>query len=203
MKSVSLKAGGTTWGHFGRVPLFHEASNMRTHFFSPNPSGQVMHNCHLVHEVEIPEPNWTSYVKANGFWFWVLHFGQCLELPSKTNDANLTKNSICLEFEVFICYFDPHDRGHHPTPVDAFHPRGLPPCRSQTHWNIKWQPILGCMSICGLKYEPDSKFGWTFYDSTTPTHVFSSSTIRIPRHLEHVSCHNQYVICEAVICVVT
>jgi hypothetical protein len=37
--------------------------------------------------------------------------------PSKTNNANLTKIPTCLENEVFICYFGPHDHGHHPTQV--------------------------------------------------------------------------------------
>ena len=32
----------------------------------------------------------------------------------------------------FIYYFGPHDSGHHPTPVDSFHPRRLAPSESQT-----------------------------------------------------------------------
>ena len=47
-------------------------------------------------------------------------------LPKQVN-ANLTENLVCLEYEVFICYFGPHDSGHHPTPINTFHPHRLPP----------------------------------------------------------------------------
>jgi hypothetical protein len=36
-----------------------------------------------------------------------------------------------LEYEVFICYFNPHGCGHHLTPVFTFHPCRLPPSGSQ------------------------------------------------------------------------
>jgi hypothetical protein len=73
-------------------------------------------------------------------------FGQHMEPPPKTSNANLTKNHACLEYEVFIYYFGPHANGQHPTLVDTFHPCRLPPSGSQTHQNIRWRPILGCMS---------------------------------------------------------
>ena len=47
MKSVTLKVGKTTSGHFGRLPLVHGANNMYIHSF-PNPFGEVVHNRHLV-----------------------------------------------------------------------------------------------------------------------------------------------------------
>ena len=38
-----------TWGHFGRFPFLHGASNMCSNFiFFPNPSSQAVHNHHLV-----------------------------------------------------------------------------------------------------------------------------------------------------------
>ena len=59
-------------------------------------------------------------------------FGQHMERPSKTSNANPNKkNPTCLEHEVFICDFGPHGSGHHPTPVHTFHPRRLPPCGLQ------------------------------------------------------------------------
>ena len=46
MKPVTLKVGGSheiIW----EILLFHGASNMCTiHIYFPNPSGQIVHNCH-------------------------------------------------------------------------------------------------------------------------------------------------------------
>ena len=46
--------------------------------------------------------------------------------PPKTSDSKLTQNPTHLEYENFICYFDPHDNLHHPTTISTFHPRRLP-----------------------------------------------------------------------------
>ena len=53
-------------------------------------------------------------------------FVQLMRLPPKTSNAKVTKKPLCLEYEAFMCYFDPHGSGHHPTLVDTFHPCRLP-----------------------------------------------------------------------------
>ena len=52
-------------------------------------------------------------------------------LPFKKNNSK-RRNPTCLEYEAFICYFNPHDNGHNLALVDAFHPRRLPPSGLQT-----------------------------------------------------------------------
>ena len=64
---------GATWGHFGRFPFFHGASNMCTKFFS-NPSGQVMYNHHhVLRRKKNPHPNWAAYVKDISSYIWATH----------------------------------------------------------------------------------------------------------------------------------
>ena len=90
MKSVTLKVGGITWGLYGIFPLF----NMCTRFFL-NPSGQVVHDYHLV----LREKNPTQI----GHHMWVIlapnlapPFEQHMESPPKTSNANLTKFLTCM-----------------------------------------------------------------------------------------------------------
>ena len=112
---------------FWKISLFHGASNMYTTCF-PNPSNQVVHNCHLVLRGKKPPTQ-------IGHHMWKIlapTFGQHLEPPPKIRNANLTKIPTCLEFEVFICYFGPHGSEHHSTPINTFHPCRLPPNGSQT-----------------------------------------------------------------------
>ena len=120
-------------------------TEQHVHSFFPNPSTQVVHDHHHVLR-EKPLPNCTSCGR-----YWLLNFappfGQRMKPPSKTSNANLTTNPTCLEYEVFICYFGPHGSEDHPTPVHTFHPCGLPPSGSQTHRNVRWQPISGQMII--------------------------------------------------------
>ena len=126
-------------------PFFMVLTTCALMFF-PNPSGQVVHNHHLVlreiNPIQIGHHMWNilalefgSYISAH------------MELPAQTTNAYPTKNNACLDYEVFICYFGPHGSGHHPTPINTFHARGLPPSELQTHESIRWQPISDCMSI--------------------------------------------------------
>ena len=94
MKSVTLKVGGVTWGHFGRFPLFHGASNMCTRFF-PNPSGQVVHNLHLVQMRKKP-----THIGHHMWKILAPKFEQHMELSPKTSNANPTKIPKCLEYVV-------------------------------------------------------------------------------------------------------
>ena len=55
-----------------------------------------------------------------------------MQPPPNTSISKLTKISSCLEHEVFMCCIGSHDSGHHPTPIDAFHPRRLSPSKLQT-----------------------------------------------------------------------
>ena len=148
MKFITLKVGGATWGHFQRFPHLHEASNMCTHFFSKSIRSS------WAQPSPCPKEGKKKPTKIGHHFFkryWLLNlpptFGQHMEPPLKTSNANLTKRITCLEYEVFICYFGPHGSGHHPPPGDTFHPRRLPPSGLQTHKNIRWRPISGCMSI--------------------------------------------------------
>ena len=128
MTSVTLKVGGATWGHFGRIYSFYlGASNMSTHFFSKSiqSSGAQLPPCPT--RKTIP-PKFGIICEK----ILAPTLGQLMRPPPKTSNANLTRNPTCLKQEVFICYFGAHDSGHHPTPVDTFHPHRLPPSRSQT-----------------------------------------------------------------------
>jgi hypothetical protein len=101
---------------------------MCTNFF-PNPSGQVVHNRHLVLRGKTPPK---LVIIFERYWFPNLTptFEQLMGPPPK--QTNLTNNPTCLEHEVFICYFGPHGSGHHPTLVDTLHSHRLPPSESQT-----------------------------------------------------------------------
>ena len=125
MKSVILKVGGATRGHCRRFPLFHGASNMCTNFF-PNPCSQVVHNYHTtLRGKRKRKPSKLGIICER---YWLLKFSpnfdfafeQHMETPSKTSNANLTKNPTCSECEIFICYLGPHGSGHHSILVDTF-----------------------------------------------------------------------------------
>ena len=53
--------------------------------------------------------------------------------PPSNNNNSKQRNPTCLEYEAFICYFNPHDNGHNPALVDAFHPHRLPPSGRKPH----------------------------------------------------------------------
>ena len=70
----------------------------------PNPSGQVVHDLHLVLRIKNPPKFGTIRER-----YWLLNlahvFGQHMKPPPKTSNANLiSKNPTCLEYEVSICY---------------------------------------------------------------------------------------------------
>ena len=98
-----------------------------------------------------PHPNRASCVKDIGSYIWLPNFGNTWNYRPNTSNANRTTNHTCLEYEVFISYFDPHDGGVHFTPIDTFHPHRLPPSGLQTPLNTRWWPILSCMSIKGSR----------------------------------------------------
>ena len=135
MKSITLKVGGATWGHFGRFVPFHNASNVCTHFFFCPSCAQQSPCCNNQNPTQIGHLMWKIMVPKILFLNLALTFGQHIEPAPKTSNANLTRNRTCLEYEVFICYFGPHDNGcNHPTPVDTFLACRLPP-------RGPWNPI--------------------------------------------------------------
>ena len=151
MKSVALKVGGPHDVIFGRFPLFHGASKMCANCF-PNPSGQVVNNHYLILRGKFYTPPKLGIVCDKiltpkfGSYIWATHG------TTSQNKQCQSKNNIptCLEYEVFICYFDSHGSGHHPTLVDTFHLHvdchlvGRKP-----HQIIRWRPISGCMTLKG------------------------------------------------------
>ena len=125
-------------------PFFMEQATCALIFFL-DPSSQGVHNHHLVLRGKYPT--------QIGHHMWKIPapklaptFGQHMEPPPQPSNANVTKNPTYLRYEIFICYFGLHDSGHHPT-QNTFHSRRLPPHGSQTHQNIRWRPILGCLRI--------------------------------------------------------
>ena len=116
------KLEGHMRSSLGGFPFFIEQATCTLVFFLPNPSGQVVHNHHLVlrgkknthsywhHMWKITSPKFASYI-------WAAHV-----TASQNKQYQPNKNVTCLEYEVFICYFGPHGSGHQPTPVDTFHP---------------------------------------------------------------------------------
>ena len=129
MKTITLEIGRTTCDYFGRLLLFMEQATCALHFF-PNPYGQVVHNSHLVLRKKTPPK---LDIICERYWFLNLALEQHMQLPPTTNNANLSKNPTWLEYEGFICYFDPqHGSGHHRTIMNTFPPRRLLPTGSQT-----------------------------------------------------------------------
>ena len=111
-------------------------TNIVPHLFN-----QVMHNHHLVRRVKTPTK---LGIICERYWLLnlALTCGQLMRPPLKTSNVELTKILHAWNSR-FLCYFGPHDSGHHPTPVDTFHPRRLPPNGLQTPSNIRWRPISG------------------------------------------------------------
>lgn len=125
--TLILQSWRVTSGQFGIFNLWLWVSNMCTIFF-PNPYSQVMHNGHLVLRGIKTPPNLSIICER----YWLLTFEQLVGPHLKRSNSKPTKNPTSLEYEFFICCFDPYISGHHPTSVDTFYPRRLPPGGSQT-----------------------------------------------------------------------
>ena len=125
------------------ISLFHGASNMCTKVF-PNPSGQVVHDLHLVLRIRNPPKFGTIRER-----YWLLNlahvFGQHMKPPPKTSNANLiSKKPTCLEYEDSICYCGPHDSRHWATPYTnkyLFIHVNYHLVIHKPQYNIRWQPI--------------------------------------------------------------
>ena len=125
-----------TWGYFRKFP------NKQFQF----------HGCELDYNIFllwIFEGNWTTF--ARSYWHMSRAFikGPTCETSSQNKQFQSKRRSDMLGVWGFcICYFGAHGSGHHhPTPVDTFQPSRSPPSGLQTHQNIRWWPILGCMKI--------------------------------------------------------
>jgi hypothetical protein len=131
MISITLKVG-EPHEVILRDSFFLMEQATRALFSFPNPYSHVVHNHHLVVKGKEIQPKLD--IICEGYWLLNLAptFGQHMEPPPQISNAKLTKNPTCLEYEVFICYFGWRGSGHHPTLVDTFHPRRLPPNGSQT-----------------------------------------------------------------------
>jgi hypothetical protein len=72
-------------------------------------------------------------------------FGQHMKPPPKTSNANLiSKIPTCLEYEVSICYFGPHDSRHWRTPYTNKYLFIRVDCHLLIHkpqHNIIWRPF--------------------------------------------------------------
>ena len=90
---------------------------MCTKFFFPQ--SHLVKLCTIITKEKTPPK---LGIICERYWFLNLAptFELHMKLPPKTSNANLMKNPTCLEYEVFISYFDPHGSGHHPTPIDTF-----------------------------------------------------------------------------------
>ena len=138
--SPSKLEGPGTWGILGDFPFFMKWATCAL-IFSKSKRSSCAQPPPCSKGKEPPKLG----IICERHWLLILAppFGQHMKTPSKTSNANLTNNPTCLEYEVFICYFGPHGGEHHPTPVDTFHPCGLPPSGLQTHQNIRWQSFSG------------------------------------------------------------
>ena len=129
---ITLKSWRVAWDHFWEIsPLLMKQATCALIFF-PNPFCQVVHNRPLLLRGESPTQIVHHMWKILAFnlapTIWATHgtTSQNKQMPTQQ------QNPTCLEYEVFISCFGPHDSGHHLTLVNSFHPRRLPPSGLQT-----------------------------------------------------------------------
>jgi hypothetical protein len=116
----------------GDFPFFMVLTTCALIFF-PNPPGQVVHNHHLVLRERNPI--------QDGHHMWnilALEFCSYISATHGTaskNKEHLPNKKIMHVWGMRFLYviFGPHGSGHHPTPINTFHLRRLPPRESQTH----------------------------------------------------------------------
>ena len=133
----SPQIGRATWRHFGRLPLFMEQATCALRFFFPNPSGQFVHNRHLVlREIKKKQKEELSKLGTICGRYWFLNWAHIFEqheTASQNKQCQPKNKPHILGVCRIICYYGPHGSAHHPTPLDTFfHPRRLPPRGSQT-----------------------------------------------------------------------
>lgn len=91
--------------------------------FPPNPSSQVVHNCHLIlkekktHQIRHHMLN--TLAPKFGSYDWAPH-GTASQNQAMPNQQK--QNPTSLECDVYACYFGTHGSGHHPILVDTFLP---------------------------------------------------------------------------------
>jgi hypothetical protein len=145
MKSATLKVGGATWGHFGRSPLFHGASNMCNKFF-PNPSNQVLHYLHLVlrgnNPTQIGHHMWNILAPKFGSCIWATHENAPQNNKCQPNKKVLHAWSMRFLY-VILAHMVMGTTLHQYIP---FHPRRLPHGGSQTPVGYYVATHFGCMS---------------------------------------------------------
>ena len=127
----------------GDFPFLMEQATWTLSFFSPNPYDQVVHNRHLnlkeththahTHQQQQQQqPKLGIVCERYRLSTLAPTFQRHMELPPKTSNAHPTKKSYMLGVWDFKCCSNPHDSGNHPTTIETFHPRRLPPSGLQT-----------------------------------------------------------------------